>query len=109
MQTGKYLAAILYLRVFIEQFGRRQTGISGREAGEVILDTYAKQIPDGQRGQMPSLKALYEKLSEAIHSAKEDEKIYTECRTAVDEHFELRRLFKLPDRSAANSVVSKNS
>ena len=108
MQTGKYLAAILYLRVFIEQFGRRQTGISGRENGEVILDAYAKQIPEGQRGQMPSLKAQYDRLSEAIHLANEDKELYEECRTAVNEHFELRRLFKLSEIvSAKKNALDK--
>jgi len=105
MQSGKYLAAILYLRVFIEQFGRRQTGIYERESGEAILETYAKQIPEGKRGQMPSLKAQYEKLSAAIHSAKEDDAVYEACRVAVNEHFELRRLFKLSE----NVISDKDS
>ena len=36
--SGKLLAAFLYLRVFIEQFGRRLTGITGREDGDTILE-----------------------------------------------------------------------
>jgi hypothetical protein len=107
MQSGKYLAAILYLRVFIEQFGRRQTGINGRETGETILDAYAKQIPEGQRGQMPSLKEQYEKLSEAIHLAKDDKEQYEKSRVAVDEHFELRRLFKLSETAFSVKDGSK--
>jgi hypothetical protein len=37
-ETGKTLAALFYLRTFIEQFGRRLTGTVGKATGDEIFD-----------------------------------------------------------------------
>jgi hypothetical protein len=94
-QSGKALPAILYLRVFIETFCRRVTGIETRETGDELTDKYAKQLPEQQRSQMPSLKDWYGRLSEAIHEGREDQELYSEARDEIVRHFEFRRLFKI--------------
>src|SRR5712691_135540 len=41
--AGKQLAAVFYLRCFIEQFARRQVGmLNKRKTGDEIMDAYAK-------------------------------------------------------------------
>jgi hypothetical protein len=98
-QTGNTLAGLFLLRTFIEQFGRRQTGIKDRQTGEAILDAYQALLPEKQRDHMPSLKSWYEKLSVPIHAANADTDLFKEARTAILEHFDFRRLYKIPDVS----------
>jgi hypothetical protein len=96
-QTGNPLAGLFYLRSFIEQFARRQTGIKGKQTGKKILDAYQKLIPKKQRDQMPSLRSWYDKLSAPIHMAKEDGAMFEEAKKAIIEHFDFRRAFKIED------------
>jgi hypothetical protein len=96
-QTGNTLAGLFYLRSFIEQFARRQTGIKGKKNGDTILVAYQKLIPKKQRDQMPSLRSWYEKLSVPIHKAKEDIAVFEEAKASIIEHFDFRRAFKIED------------
>jgi len=99
-QSGKNLAAVFYLRTFLEQFARRQTGkIGTKETGQGIMDAYADTIPQKQRDAMPSLREWYEKLSEPIHAADEEaaKALFDNAREAVERHLDFRRLFKIPE------------
>jgi hypothetical protein len=95
---GKTLAAFFYLRSFIEQFARRVTRVTGKVTGDKIMDAYAQTLPASQRDQMPSLREFYDRLSEPIHEAREDEELFKEARVAVEKHFDIRRVFNIPDR-----------
>jgi hypothetical protein len=98
--TGKNLAAAYYLRAFIEQFARRLTGLKGvRRTGDEIMDAYAQLLPVGQRSVMPSLKEWYEKLSDPLHLADENqaEGVFDEARPAIENHFDIRRALKIPE------------
>lgn len=94
---GKTLAALFYLRCFIEQFARRQTGMTGKATGDVIMAAYAATLPPAQRDLMPSLKQQYDSLSEAIHAVREDAELFERSRKDVEKHFEIRRVFEIPD------------
>ena len=96
-QTGNTLAGLFYLRSFIEQFARRQTGIVDRQPGEVILDAYQALLPEKVRDHMPSLRSWYEKLSGPIHSANPDDAIFQEALREIIEHFDFRRIYKIPE------------
>jgi hypothetical protein len=96
-RTGNTLAGLFYLRTFIEQFARRQTGIKGKQTGETILDAYQAMLPEKHRDHMPSLRSWYERLSAPIHAAKPDAALFEEARTAIVEHFDFRRLYKIPE------------
>jgi hypothetical protein len=61
------------------------------------MEDYSKTLPDPQRGTMPSLRAWYEKLSAPIHAAQEDEKLFEEAREAIEQHFEIRKVYKIPE------------
>lgn len=47
---------------------------------------------------MPSLREWYGRLSEPIHAAKADEGLFEEAREAIEQHFEIRRVFKIPEK-----------
>lgn len=98
---GKTLAALFYLRVFIEQFARRQTGISGKVTGEMIMSKYGEQLPLEHRDRMPSLKHWYDQLSGALHEAREDADLLERARQEIEHHFDIRRVFKIADASNA--------
>jgi hypothetical protein len=93
--SGKILAALFYMRAFIEQFARRQTRITGRVLGGEILEAYNKTLPPEKASQMPSLKEWYERLSVPIHSAEEPLDLFEEARSEIERHFEFRRLFRI--------------
>src|SRR4029077_1956592 len=95
MHGGKVLAALFYLRTFIEQFARRVTGITGKETGEVIMEKYAETVLHNHRDSMPSLRDWYGKLSEALHVAKEDETLLEAALEAIQHHFDVRRVHKI--------------
>jgi hypothetical protein len=97
--AGKKLAAVFYLRAFIEQFARRQTGMKGRETGDEIMAEYSSTLPANQRDQMPSLREWYGKLSMPIHSADEAvaEALFEAAREEIERHFDIRRVFKIAE------------
>lgn len=93
---GKTLAALFYLRVFIEQFVRRLTGkIDDRITGEDLMDEYSRMLPIELKDRMPSFKSWYEKISQTLHSANADEKLFEEALEAINQHFEIRKAHKL--------------
>jgi hypothetical protein len=98
--AGKTLAGLFYLRTFVEQFGRRMTGIAGKETGDQILSEYSKTLPANLRDSMPSLAEWYDKLSAAIHSANPDEELFKAAQEKIDKHFEIRKAMSIPETSA---------
>ena len=107
MQAGKTLAALFYLRTFIEQFARRMTAISGKAAGDEIMAAYSQTLPESQRAQLPSLRHWYDRLSEAIHAAREDSALFDEARGEIDRHFDIRRVFKIPETPVGSQSTNK--
>jgi YD repeat-containing protein len=101
-QTSNTLAGLFYLRSFIEQFARRQTGITDRKSGEEILDANQALLPEGKRDHMPSLRFSYEKLSVALHAASPDDKLFKRTLDVIIEHFDYRRMYKIPDEAVQN-------
>lgn len=76
IHAGKTLAALFYLRTFIEQFARRQTLPKGRLTGDELMNAYIETLPKEHRDHMPSLGEWYGKLSEALHAAREDAELF---------------------------------
>jgi hypothetical protein len=97
--SGKVLAALFYLRTFIEQFARRITGRTGRATGEEILNDYYETLPLPTKDQMPSLREWYDKLSDALHSANPDSELFETARAQIDKHFDIRRVFNIPENA----------
>jgi len=95
--SGKKLAGLFYLRTFLEQFGRRITGMYGRFTGDQILETYGGTLPAAHRDHMPSFRSLYDKLSDALHQAREDDDLFEFAKAEIDRHFDIRRVFNIPE------------
>lgn len=106
--TGKILAALFYLRTFIEQFGRRITGKTGKVTGDEIFDAYADTLPPHLKAQMPSLREWYDKISEPIHSATEDAGLFETAKTEIEKHFDIRRVFDIPETAPARAVETED-
>jgi hypothetical protein len=45
---------------------------------------------------MPSLREWYDKLSEALHSAREGAPLFETAKAQIERHFDIRRVFKIP-------------
>jgi hypothetical protein len=99
--TGKVLAALFYLRSFIEQFARRVTKNAGRVAGDVLMDAYNETLPLKHRDSMPSLREWYDNLSVPLHEARDDAQVFEEARKKIEKHFEIRNVFDIPESSDA--------
>lgn len=93
--SGKILAALFYLRTFIEQFARAKTGNQKRDPGDQVMDEYSATLPDKLRDQMPSLKEWYGKLSDAVHAARADADFFDEALPPILKHFEIRKVFEI--------------
>ena len=105
-QTGKILAALFYLRTFLEQFARRKTGTTGdKKTGDEIMSAYAETVPKNLRDTMPSLAEWYDKLSAALHNATEDAALFETAREKIEEHFDIRRVHKLDATPGENTKV----
>jgi hypothetical protein len=88
--SGKTLAGLFYLRAFVEQFARRVLRETRRRTGQDILTEYGQTIPANVRDAMPSLADCYERLSIALHSAREDTELFDVIRGKVVQHFAFR-------------------
>src|SRR5581483_6247145 len=95
--SGKVLAALFYLRTFIEQFARRQTKMDGKITGGEIMTAYSTLLPETQRSSMPSLKEWYENLSAALHGAIEDADLFENARVQIERHFDFRRIYNIAE------------
>ena len=108
-QSGQTLAGIFLLRVFIEQYWRSLSAVSGivgpkgKPTGDELADAYKATLPVDFKARFPSLSEVYASLSAAMHAASEDAALFEESAAKVIEHFEARRLFKLDSDSALPS------
>lgn len=84
------LPAIFMLRTTIEQFMRSVVDVEGKMSGEDLADKYAETLPDDFKQRYPSLKPIYEKLSDAIHKAKDDAELFESEEEKVMAHFDAK-------------------
>jgi hypothetical protein len=98
-QAGQVLPALFMLRTTIEQFVRSQYGkpAESPEALGSAFDCYMSSLPEAFRSTFPSLPDLYMKLSVALHSADASVPLFDSARAAIEQHFDARRLFGLPN------------
>jgi hypothetical protein len=68
------------------------------------MEEYSQTLPDPMRSTMPSLKEWYCKLSEPVHSGVPNEKLFEEARDAIERHFDIRRVYKIPETKPSPAV-----
>jgi len=55
-----------------------------------------QSLPEDFKARFPSMRSLYGELSAAIHRADGAAALFDTAVAQINEHFEARRLFKLP-------------
>jgi hypothetical protein len=65
------------------------------------MAAYAKTLPESLRDTMPSLGEWYDKVSEALHGAKEDAQLFETAKERIEKHFDIRRVHDLDSGEAA--------
>jgi hypothetical protein len=94
-QSGHYLAAICVLRVVIEQHMRSRVEKSATMKADKVCEAYLATLPDDFKSRFPSLKDIYGKLSEAIHKADANDKLFESQQAEIDRHFKALKLYEL--------------
>ncbi len=93
-QSGQSLAANFMLRTACEQWARKWADPTDRADG--ALEKYMAALPGTFKAHFPSLNDIYTQLSADIHAATGSETLFTEMTEKLVEHFDARRLYKLP-------------
>jgi hypothetical protein len=90
--SGQVLPALFMLRTMIEQYMRTATK-SDALRGDELCDKYAATLPSDFNARVPSLKAAYGKLSDALHRAEPDAALFEAQLRDICFHFESLALF----------------
>jgi hypothetical protein len=93
--SGQTLPALFMLRTFIEQYAYSMQPEKKGHADQAI-SAYMDLLPDDFKSRFPSIRGAYERLSVAIHTANADIALFEEVSTELQEHFDAKRLYKLP-------------
>ncbi len=93
--SGQVLAAIFLLRTFIEQYVRPVNSKPRSRDIDAIFNDYSDALDIRIKEHSPSLKKVYEILSEDMHSATGSENVFLQARAEIIEHFDAKRLYKI--------------
>ncbi len=97
-QSGQTLAGLFLLRTLLEQFARATTDSKATNADEV-MEAYMATLPPDFRSRFPSMRDLYGELSVDLHTATGSAELFDSTRDRIAQHFEVRRIYRLPDRA----------
>jgi hypothetical protein len=99
--AGQTLAGLFLLRVFVEQFWRTVPAVQElvarhkKATGDEQGDAYQTTLSQDFKSHFPSLKDVYGKLSESIHTADANATLFEDSCAKIEEHFDARRLYKV--------------
>jgi len=91
--SGQILSGIFQLRTFIEQYVRCSNPKT--KDIESLFKEYSSPLPNDFNDRFPSLKAIYDSLSVAIHLADPNDDIYNKARDDIYKHFDAKRIFEI--------------
>lgn len=97
-RTGQSLAALFLLRTLIEQHMRVASG-SEKSRGAELAEAYNRKLPSELKSWAPSLGTEYDRLSEALHAAREDNELFEQSLEMVEKHFDAKATFERVNRS----------
>lgn len=95
-QSGQVLAGNFMLRTLIEQFARSVCHVQPEARADEVLDQYMATLPSDFKDRFRSMKELYGKLSADIHGGIGEAALFENSQRDIIEHFQARRLFKIP-------------
>jgi hypothetical protein len=93
--AGKPLAALFYLRTFVEQYLRRITRETGKSDGIRLAETYHSMLDDDFPSKFRCMKTVYEDLSAKIHAAEDDLETFDNCHDALVKHFNILEMMPI--------------
>ena len=93
--SGQVLAGSFLLRTFIEQYIRSKSTSPKSMNIDELFSEYNQNLPDDFKQRFPSLKSLYDKLSEDIHGAIASEDVFLQAKDDIEKHFKAKELFEL--------------
>jgi hypothetical protein len=96
-QSGQTLSGLFQLRTCVEQWAYHMQ--RGSRGADEALEAYMLSLPDDFKARFPSLPKVYTDLSGALHQAREDAELFVTSADNIVEHFDARRVYKLPDQS----------
>lgn len=92
--SGQVLAAIFLIRTFVEQFIREKAQDYKSREMDILFEQYSNKLPEDFNSRFPSLKSVYDRLSEDIHSANASEETYNNAKDDIENHFDALRLYE---------------
>lgn len=96
-QAGQILPGNFMLRTFIEQYVRSRSATPNSTNIEALFDEYNATLPEDFKNRFPSLSRIYDCLSEDIHGAVGSPDLFNQSKEEIEQHFDARRLFRIPD------------
>jgi len=110
---GKILASIFYLRLFLELYMRRITGIKEKTRGDDLGEGYFQYLPDDfPHHKDTSMKMVWEKLSIPIHAGEgkkdTDEKLLNKSFEDIKNHFDLLEHFPITIKKKSKAKNGKS-
>ena len=102
--TGRTLASLFYLRTLIEQYFRRVLAVDKNKKvrGEDLAKKYRNLLMNAQFPmQFDTLGNTYESLSNALHTACDDEELYASARADIETHFKALDLSPISQTAGA--------
>jgi hypothetical protein len=93
--AGQILPGIFMLRTFLEQFVRSSSTTPQSTNIEALFDEYNATLPEDFKSRFPSLRKIYDNLSEDIHGAIGSAELFDKSKEEIDIHFDARRLYRI--------------
>ncbi len=95
-RTNYTLAGNFLLRTFIEQtvFGEVNNPEQYGKSTDLLLDAYMATLHQSVRSDSPSLRVVYDYLSDDMHLAKGSEEVFEKAFMDINAHFELKDIYK---------------
>lgn len=91
--SGQALPALFMLRTLIEQYMRAETG-NEEARGDDLCSKYAELLDDDFKQRFPSLKDVYDKLSDALHRADASDALFKSEIQRIETHFHAKKVFE---------------
>ena len=97
VNSGQVLAGNFLLRTFVEQYVRSVSTNPDSQDISALFSEYGSRLPNDFKQRFPSLSAVYDVLSVDIHKAVGSQDVFSGAMKDIIEHFDAKRLFRIPD------------
>lgn len=85
------LPALFMLRTLIEQHMHVTVGRGKYNDADKLCEAYNDTLDATFKDRYPSIPAIYSRLSEALHEAREDDELFVSQRTEIEKHLRAKK------------------